>query len=170
MTSLKQVLAQIPPAGRPLYKIWQGLPTGPLSEDELHSAILSATGHLEGDLAFASAIRHQLQAGEVVMVSRDAHGAVEYQRAATFPTWPPNGPGTEAFNRQLGEMQAAEHEARDRAAKVAYESSLENRQRSDVTALIDRRIVEVFGELIKGEDRATIERLRERLRKNKNAA
>jgi len=170
MTSLtKKQLAALPPAGRSLYKVWTALPTGPLAEDELDAEILRVTGHYEGDNAFASAMRSQLTGASAVTTRRDGHGAVEYRRAAEFPRHQPNGPGSEAFNKQLAEMQAAEHAARDRTAQVAYESSLENRQRVDMIALVDRRFHELFGELIKGEDVSVRERLRARLRNTKNA-
>jgi|ERR1035441_6190250 hypothetical protein len=170
MTSLtKKQLAALPPAGRALYKIWLAVPDGPLSEDELHSAILSTTGHNEGDLAFADAMRSSLTSASAVTARRDAAGAVEYMRAKAFPIWPPNGPGSESFNEQLVAIQTAEHEARDRSATAAYESSHEARQRADMVRLIDGRFHELFDELVRAEDVSVRERLRARLRNTKNA-
>jgi hypothetical protein len=160
-------LAKIPPAGRRLYRIWQQLSEGPLSERELDEAIIRACNMYEGDGAGAMAERSSLLLAGVVTAS-----AGQYQRATEFPVWPDHGPGTEGFNKQLRERSDLEHEEhaeRDRAVQAALENGPFGQQRRETIALIRETVEEMFeekvGELLRGLDREYVEELRERLRR-----
>jgi hypothetical protein len=160
-------LAKIPPAGRRLFRIWQGLPEGPLSESEMNAAIIKAANLYEGDSAGAQALRTSLLFAEVVT----ARGG-EYQRATEFPVWPDNSPGSPAFNAQLARVSEREHEEhaeRDRAVQAALENGPFGQQRRETIALIRETVEEMFeekvAELLRGLDREHVEELRERFRR-----
>jgi hypothetical protein len=94
------------------------------------------------DEALASAYRDSLTLCGAVLAYRDDEGVVVYEKANTFPILPPNGPGSDAYNRHLRQLADEEDERTDAAVRAARENSPEQRQRAELLALLDERIVE----------------------------
>jgi hypothetical protein len=170
--STANVRAQIPPAGRRLFRIWQQLPTGPVSESEMNAAIIKAGNVYEGDLAAAQALRSSLVLADAVSARGGDDGQLLYERSSEFPIHAPNHPGSESFNRELARISEREHEQhaeRDRAVQAALENGSFGQQRRETVALIRETVEEMFeekvAELLRGLDREYVEELRERLRK-----
>jgi hypothetical protein len=136
---------QIPQRAARLYAIWGKLPDTPLSEDELHAAILKALNRSgPGHEADCSAFRHLLVGCEAVAATRDAAGEVTYQKAPEFPTWPENGPGTASYDAHLRELAEEEQAVHDRAAAEVLGNSPQNRQRQELDAHIRQVVREVI--------------------------
>src|ERR1700683_1696945 len=153
-----------------LRRIWAQLPVEALEERAFERAILKGGGGYEHDHAGASAIRIGLTLAEAVTVRADDNGRRLYQRADEFPEWPDNGPGSEAFNRQLAAGARIEHEMLDSARRSAFEGSPVKRERDELVALIDERIDKRIREVFPTTDKPTVAWLRERVKGTRTPA
>jgi hypothetical protein len=159
---------QLSPEGKALHRLWSALPTSTrLSEPEIELLVCRAAQHPEGDHAWSAAMLSSLVVSGAVVASQNGAG-VSYQRAAEFPVWPDNGPGSPAFNRQLAEEAEAEHELHDRELAAMNANGPVGVQRREITALIDQRFDERINHLARALDRPTIDRIREALRERRD--
>jgi hypothetical protein len=133
----------IPHRAARLHQLWQRLPAHPLSERQLEEAILHWLDR-PGAQADAAAYRHMLCGSQAVIATTNGNGGITYQKAPEFPVWPDNGPGSDAYNRQLAEMAQHEQEQHDRVSAEVERNAPQNRQREE----LDARIREVSGEVI----------------------
>lgn len=157
------------PLARQLKRTWQQLPSGHLTERQMDEAIIRARDLYEGDYAGAGAIRASLvNAGAVTVRQGDERGEWVYEKADAFPELPFNGYGSEPFNRELArlsEQEQARLAALDEQRRLEFERSPWGWQRKQIIALIDQRIDERLGEVLREAslDEQTIARVRGRL-------
>jgi len=161
---------QIPAAERRLYRLWQSLPTGPLTERELWDAICVAADQ-PGDQGFAQAIVANLLMPTPVRVDgeltwqraltlrKDDRGKLVYQRTEAYPVGEDAGIGSDAFNQQLAARAAKEREDLDRLAADRQ------RQRDESPwAIMERGRLEQVREVIRAEGGALLrEAIREQV-------
>jgi hypothetical protein len=156
---------RVPARAQRLFAIWRQLDAAPMTEAKFHAAILAALDRGPGSEADASAFAFLLTSSEAVTVSRGDDGQPSYLRAPDFPEHPPNGPGTDAFDRQLREASEREQEEHDRVAAEVQRNAPQSRERAALVALIDSRIDARLHELRRAADGAAITRARELLRR-----
>jgi hypothetical protein len=161
---------QIPAAERRLYRLWQSLPTGQLTERELWDAICVAAGQ-PGDQAFAQAIVANLLMPTPVRVDgeltwqraltlrKDGRGKPIYQRTEEYPVGEDAGIGSDAFNQQLAARAAKEREDLDR-----LDADRQRRRDESPWAIIERGRLEGVREVIRNEGGALLrEAIREQV-------
>jgi hypothetical protein len=161
------VSTQVPPRAQRLFALWSRLPGDAMSEAELDAAILRM---LEGPgrQADASAYRTSLVLSGAMTARRFDDGTLRFKKAAEFPTWPANGPGTAAYDAQLRELAAEEERQRNRADEEVRRNSPQNREREALVALIDERIDAKVAELRRAAESAAVKRARELMRRAEN--
>jgi hypothetical protein len=106
-----------------------------MTESALEEAVLQMLDG-PGRQADASAYRTSLVLSGAVMARRGDDGTLRFKKAAEFPTWPENGPGSAAFDQQNREMAEEQERQHDLAAAEALRNSPQNRQREEWDAHI----------------------------------
>lgn len=147
---------QVPARAQRLHWLWSRLGADPMSEDAFIEAIMTALDRGVGAEADASAWRHQLVGSGAFIATQDPDGRITYRKAETFPTLPPVGPGTPAFDQQSAELAAEEQAAHDRDTEEAWRNSPQRRQAEELDAHIRQVANEVIDARI-DELRATYE-------------
>jgi hypothetical protein len=148
---------QVPDAERRLYRLWQELPTGPLTEREIEDAICVAAG-LPGDQAFAKAIVANLcmqtpvlVAGELtwqraLTLRKDDQGRLVYERSETYPVGEDASFGSPAFNAQL-----AARAEREKADLERLEADRQRQRDESPWAIEQRNRAEQVREIVLAE-------------------
>jgi hypothetical protein len=164
---------QIPDSERRLYRLWQALPTGALTERELEDAVCAAAGQ-PGDQAFAKAIVANLLMQTPVRVDGELtwqraliqrkgdSGKLVYERSATYPVGERADYGSDAFNAQLAARAQREKEDQDR-----LEADRQRQRDESPWAIEQRNRDDRVRELIRDEGGAL---LREAIRVEARAA
>jgi len=167
--SVPQVAAQIQANERSLWRLWQGLPTDPLTERELEDAI-SAAANRPGDRAFAKAIVANLCMatpvhvdGELtnqyaVTLRKDDRGSWVYERSETYPV-------STATLAQAMDLELEKAQARERQRFEEIDAESQRRLETGPWGIERRDTINLIRDVVKADGAELLrEAIREELR------